>query len=304
MNQKLRLPALIGSHPLAFLASLGLLRKVTEWDGDAKLSFEMEDDWVAVIDTRAVDGVDGLTDRLARWVSSDTFDKLLGWSEDVRVIPQELSARISSAIDDGDLEFVAFLSAIVADGAIDAQKGLTKPSAFYMASGQQSFLGGLHEIVSLVRASPGAAFEEALSGPWRYGLRAHSLGWDPNTERLHALRHKAPTAEKPVCIGGAVVLAFWALPLFPAVARNRRCMTTGIVRVGSQQFFTWPVWTNPASLDEVASLMHAGEGAWLDRRSGRVRPGIRAIYRSRRAEFGQGYAVFRAAEVTHFTAHN
>jgi hypothetical protein len=302
MSYKIRLPALLASHPLAFLASLGFLRKITEWDSDAQLSFEMQDDWIAVIHSSAASGLDELVERLADWVSSDVFDRLLRWSNDVRVSTQELSARLSSALSEGDLELAGFLSAIVAEGAVDAQKGLAKPSAFYMASGQQSFLDGMRDIVGLVRAAPKAAFQEALIGPWRYKLRAHSLGWDPNTERLHALRHKAPTTEKPVCIGGAVILAFWALPLFPAVARDWKCITTGFVRDGSQQYFAWPIWTTPTNLDELTSFLHAGEGAWIDKRTGRVRPGIRAIYRSRRAEFGQGYAVLRAAEVTHFAA--
>jgi hypothetical protein len=42
---------------------------------------------------------------------------------------------------------------------------LVKPSAFYMASGQQSFLGGMREIVSQVRAAPIEAIKEAIIGP-------------------------------------------------------------------------------------------------------------------------------------------
>jgi len=298
MSCALRFSALLGSHPLGFLASLGLLRKLGEWDEDSKLAFRMEDDWVAVGHTRAVCDIDELIDKLADWVGSEVFDRLLNWADDVRVPPGDYRHRVVSAVTDGDLVLAGFLSAMAADGAADGQKGLVKPSAFYMASGQQSFLGGMREVLRLVRASPHAAFKEALVGPWRYRMRVHSLGWDPNTERLHALRHRAPTSEKPVCIGGAVVLAFWALPLFPAVAVRGRCSTIGFTRENGEQYFTWPVWTIPATFDEVTSLIHSGEAAWIDQRTGRARPGLTAIYRSRRAEFGQGYAVLRAPQVS------
>lgn len=295
MTHVLKLPGLLGSHPLGVLASFGLLRKVSEWDVHAKLSFVMEDDWIATLHTDAFADTEALAARLADWTTSDIFDRLLGWADDVRVSPDEFRRRVSDALAANDLALVAFLNAIATDGVVDGQKGLVKPSAFYMASGQQSFLGGMREIVSQVRAAPIEAIKEAIIGPWRYEMRVHSMGWDPNTERLYALRHRAPTSEKPVCIGGAVLLAFWALPLFPVMAIGGRAATTGFVREGSQQYFTWPVWSPPIGIDELTSLIHCGESIWISETGG-FRGGIECVYRSKRAEFGQGYAVLRPAE--------
>jgi hypothetical protein len=73
--------------------------------------------------------------------------------------------------------------------------------------------------------------KEALFGPWKYVHDEHSLGWDPQGQRLHALRNKAPTNDakrRSVC--AAVFLATEALPLFPSFAVRNRLQTTGFHR--------------------------------------------------------------------------
>jgi hypothetical protein len=299
MSERVRFPALLGSHPLAALASFGLLRLVTDWDAAAKLGFEMEDDWITFVETRALGTVDLLLEKLIDWVNSDSMDHVLEWaSGDVRVPPKEYRQVLENALKDQDILLAQFLGAFVADGAVDAQKGLIKPSAFYMVSGQQSFLHGLKDILVQVRANPRTIFLEALQGPWSYMTRLHGLGWDPNTERLYALRNRAPTAEKPSCIAGAVLLAFWALPLFPALGENGRARTLGFTRKDGGQFFSWPVFSRPIDLYELRSLLQVGESQWKSS-DGKLRPGIETVFQSRRSEFGQGYAVFRPSQVSH-----
>jgi hypothetical protein len=298
LSQEIVLPALLGSHPLGALASFGLLRKIHDWDSDAALRFSMEDDWLAIVHTSKVRDAQELVEKLGEWIGSDIFERLLRWTDgDIRLAPDEFRRHLVTAAADDDRTLADFLTSFAADGAVDGQKGLVKPTAFYMVSGQQSFLGGMREIVAKVRANARGAFEEALMGPWRYDVQAHSLGWDPCTERLHALRHRAPTSEKPVCIGAALVLAFWALPLFPSVANDGKSATIGFSRNGREQYLVWPVWSAPIELGEVSSLLHAGENAWMSKDVGRLRPGIEVVYRSRRAEFGQGYAILRMPEV-------
>lgn len=297
MSANIHLPALLGSHPLGALASFGLLRLVNEWDANSKLGFTMEDDWIAVLQTGQFDSIASLIQRLTEWVDSNTLDRILGWADDVRVTQPEYQRLLGSALNDGDLQLATFLSALVADGAVDAQKGLVKPSAFYMVSGQQSFLAGMREIVKQTRSSSQSIFQEALGGPWRYRTRAHSLGWDPNTERLYALRHRAPTSEKPSCIAGAVLLAFWALPLFPALSQARRPLTIGFTREKRDHYFSWPVFSIAIDFAELTSLLHAGRENWTTSDGRRSRSGIDTVYESSRFEFGQGYAVLRAARV-------
>lgn len=292
----IRLPALIGSHPLGALAAFGLLRLTnTAWDDQAKLRFEMEDDWIAVLDTSAFGSVDALVARLSEQAASSDFDRALGWADDVRVSVDEYRQYLANALRDDDRYWADFLTAIATDGAVDKQKQLVKPSAFYMVSGQQSFVEGMKQILALVRAQPVMLFQEALIGPWSYKSRTHSLGWDPNAERLYALRHKAPTAEKPSCVAGAMLLAFVALPLMPVVSRAGRALTVGFSRVRGNQRFCWPIFCSGIDTFELQSLLRAGRGCWISEDRRTLRRGIQAVFESERFEFGQGYAVLRAA---------
>lgn len=297
MSEPLHLPALLGSHPLGALASFGLLRLVSEWDSSARLAFEMKDDWIASLRSDRFQSIDALITELASWSASDALDKVSKWADDVRISPKDYRKVIADTLEANDLQTAMFIGAIAADGAIDAQKGLVKPGALYMVSGQQSFLGGAREIIAAVRTNADELFREALVGPWTYRTRVHGLGWDPNTERLYAFRHRAPTSEKASCIAGAVLLALWALPLFPAVSRGGRAVTSGFTRSESSQSMSWPIFSTPLAIGELASLLQAGVNSWAS--SGRLRPGLETCFQSRRFEFGQGYAVFRAPEVTH-----
>lgn len=296
MATQVLLPALLGSHPLGALASFGLLRLATEWDDSVRLAFTMQDDWVAFLESNELVSMDTLISKLTDWIKSNEVDRILQWADDVRITRDEYQRVLASALLENDLLLAKFLGAIAADGAVDRQKGLIKPCSFYMVSGQQSFLKGAQEIVAAIRANPESMFSEALRGPWKYQARIHGLGWDPNTERLYALRHKAPTSEKPSCVAGAVILALWALSLFPVVSNNGKAFTAGFTRKKFQQFFSWPVFSTPIQLTELWSLLQIGERGWKSR-EGALRPGIQACYESRRFEFGQGYAVFRSPQL-------
>jgi len=160
----------------------------------------------------------------------------------------------------------------------------------------------MQQVVAAVRASPEIGFKEALIGPWRYQTKAHSLGWDPNAERLYALRHRAPTAEKPSCIAGAVVLAFWALPLMPGVSVGGRPYTIGFTRRKEGTFLAWPIFSAPIDLAELTSLLRAGPRSWTNNDGSGFRSGIEAVFESLRYEFGQGYAVLRAARAVSATS--
>jgi hypothetical protein len=268
---------------------------VHEWDPSAKLGFLLQDDWIAHLDSSEFDCLDALIPRLAEWVASDALDHMLGWAPDVRVAPDVYRNCLDQAIEQGDLPFADWLSALASYGAKDKQKGLIKPSAFYMVSGQQSFLRGARELLAQLRVAPMPLIKEALQGPWTYQTPLHSLGWDPNTERLHALRSRAPTSEKPSCIAAAVLLTMYALPLYPVVSDAGRAYTTGFRRNKKREnHFSWPVFSTPLGLPDLQSLVQTA--AWAAS-NGRLRSGVATVFSSRRSEFGQGYAVFRAAQV-------
>jgi hypothetical protein len=292
---RIELTGLIGSHPLGALASFGLLRAVSRVDPNARLCFVERDDWICALDSTFVAN-DELLAYLETWTESGASEVLRVFGDDdVRVAPSRFHdmVRDSLAAPTQGKELASFLVALAADGAEDNTKHLVKPSPFYMASGQQSFLDTLKRIRERVRKRE--AWTEALFGPWRYATSEWGAGWDPGTERMHALRFKAPTKDKTACVAAAVWLGFEALPLFPSFSVSGVVQTVGWIEEKRLDQFRWPVPARPVSVDALGVLLAAAEVVDVSRRRRPLREGVAAIYESTRHEFGQGYAVFRPA---------
>jgi hypothetical protein len=195
----------------------------------------------------------------------------------------------------GNAELAAFFVGLAAGGAEDNSKHLVKPSPFYMASGQQSFLDTLRKIHGVIRK--GEAWAEALFGPWSYETPEWGAGWDPGSERMHALRHQAPTKDKSRCVAGAVWLGFEALPRFPTFSDAGRVRTVGWIERDRLDHWRWALPAVPIDIGTLRVLLASKEVAGRTRPAATVqmRDGVGAIYESIRHEFGQGYAVFRPA---------
>lgn len=299
----LELPGLIGSNPLGALASFGLLRLLDVAGVKPRLHFVERDDWIAVLSSE-LDGFDDLSKRLTSCL--EHREAVFPWQgEDVRVEMSDYRRTVKEmlALESRDpmaAERLAFLAALAADGAADRSKGLIKPTAFFMASGQQSFLDTLRAILARVKQDADACWREALLGPWRNSAPLWGVGWDPAGKRAHALRHVAPTREKTTCVPGAVWLGFEALPLFPSFSVNARERTVGFTRPrGEFAQWRWPLPTRPLGLATLRTLVASSElqaeERARDSRFRQARPGLGAIYESVREEFGQGYGIFRPA---------
>ena len=132
-----------------------------------------------------------------------------------------------------------------------------------------------------------------MFGPWRYGDDEHPLGWDPQFQRVHALRNKAPTNDnKKRSVLSVVFLASQALPLFPCFAVDGRLRTTGFHREDGENWFVWPIWQEPITLDTLRSL--------LVQRVNDLRKRSKTIFRCRRVRSGSSeksqYYIFSNAE--------
>ena len=292
---RIELTGLVGSHPLGALASFGLLRVISQHDSTARLGFVEHDDWIAVLDSTFADR-DALLEFLREWGATrqPAIFKAYGDS-DVRVLPAQFQTMLRHAISDdpNDVELAALLVALAGDGAKDQSKGLVKPSPFYMASGQQSFLDTMSKIQRRVRS--GELWTEALFGPWTYATEEWGAGWDPGTERMHALRFKAPTKDKTACVAGAVWLGFEALPLFASFSVNGRMRTVSWSEHDGMDHFHWALPAVPLTVEALSILLASRDVAEARKSRRGPREGIAAIYESTRHEFGQGYAVFRPA---------
>ncbi len=307
------LTGLVASTPIGAMAAFGLLRicaAIPELRL-ARLGWQDEDgdgapldDWIAVLrvpvinikpDQKAHDWlIQKLTDFIVKRCDEDYEWPPQEQNKDIRVPSDEYRwwmirhAMTASAHNRILADWItAFCSDVVTD---KTKKQLVKPTAFYMVSGQQKFLKIISEIRESLHHNADSALQEALFGPWRYQDKFHSLGWDPASERLHALRHKAPSDEQPVSVRAAVWLAYESLPLFPTMRVGGRLKTVGFSQERTEEVLSWPIWKGFVSLNALRSLLAV---RW-DAVAGYS--GLVGRYRARRVNLNQGYAMFRPAE--------
>jgi hypothetical protein len=264
---QLLLTGLAGSHPLGALGAFGLLRCCPETAaGDARLSWGREGDWFARLGTERPLTADDLVAALAARQAGRCGRPELHWTDNIKTEPDAFTDAARSALGQATperREYADFLAGFACEVAT-TDRGDLQPTAFYMTSGRQEFLKEARTVatrlgsgISLGRRKkpPEELFREALFGPWKYEDPQHSLGWDPGTERLHALRGRSPTKEPSQGVTAAVWLAFEALPLFPCFRSGGRLATRCFSRVGDRTVFSWPVWEEPAGLATVRSLL-------------------------------------------------
>lgn len=297
-TKEIELTGLVGSSPIGALAAFGLLRLCAGIEPlrAAKLGWRRHDDWVALLRVPEDVGKDDLLALLGARLAKQPLD-MFTWSEDIRVDRQtyqnvlEISARKASV---HDRHFCDYLAAFASESAVDQSKGLVKPTLFYMTSGQQRFLNSAREVDEACRDRPLDKLNEALFGPWLYRDKQHALGWDPAAERLYALRYKKPGEDAPTSVSAAVRLALEALPLFPVFPdKHGRLHTNGFVRKQQENAFYWPLICAPIGFDALRTLLTSR----LDDEQALMSRGVSALYRAIRSEFGQGYGIFRPAQL-------
>jgi hypothetical protein len=301
------LSGLAGSHPLGALAAFGVLRCCHETGvlGTVRLAWQKEADWWPELHTSQPVTAEDLIGLLLGRVAKQSERPELHWAANIKTTPVDYRKAAEQAMEAASptcRQYADFLAAFTCQLAT-TPKGDLEPTAFYMTSGRQEFLKEVRSLASRVsqgrpKKRPEEMFREALFGPWRYDDPQHSLGWDPSTERLHALRGKSPTKESSQGVAGAVWLAFEALPLFPCFLSGGRLATRGFSRVEGRTFFTWPIWEEPASLAEVSSMLALKELTWEKPPVPELRRrGVAAVFRCERYKVKtQGnYHIFRPA---------
>lgn len=304
----IEMPGLRGHHPLGFLAACGLMRLASE-RSPARLGWKTETTggWTAVLQIGEAQA-DSLHDRLIHIVaeSAEIFIKAL---EHVGIAEAEAPASDfrkwseSTSVTDLLPSIGSDILQRRKDSGNNKGKLVIRMTHFAMTSGQQDLISGARKVAeklakrsrkNQIQEKVRQKIQEALFGPWSYRDDEHSLGWDPNSQRLHALRNKAPTNDdKNRSVSGAVFLATQALPLFPCFAVGRSLYTTGFHRDDGEDWFSWPIWRDPVSLDTLRSLLAHPFTADLQRR------GIELVYRCRRVRTGGAegnYQVFSHAQ--------
>jgi len=288
------LPALRADSPIAFLAALGTLRIL---DGirpawKPRLQWINNDAWIPELSVVGDNSLPEVCGALATKLSNRAEAPEFNWADVIAVAPELFHVKAEAALEAASVtqrETVDFFAAFAAEGAT-SNSGDMKPTDLCMTSGQMKFLKEIRAVTSKLAQAPqlgetplAKRVETALLGPWHYADAQHSLGWDPTNEPVREL----------------VYLAAEALSLFPVFTRFGRLRTTGFhLDERRQSWFHWPIWESALSLRSVRSLLQLNELAHPSENESRLRNrGIRAIYRSRRHEFGKGYGIFRPAQL-------
>jgi hypothetical protein len=292
------LKGITGVSPLGFLASLGLLRLLHNTQTGARLAFLDDGSFHPFLE-----GVDG---ELAELVARDAADRsdeeswLLTYDKaekkgvkkvaDLKAPPEVFRAFLIRCVDEwilGKNEGSAYASAFGTSEARDG-KGNTKPTAFHFTAANQQFL----EIVRTIRSSIDSDWVRTalLEGP--ADRPGSNLRWDPAAERNWALM-----AANPIDTGTSVNapvewLAFRGLPLLPTFPKGARIVTTGVTGRGDEMAWTWPIWTVPASLPTVCSVLQID---WKEEGQSRSKRGIACLCTAPIRRTAQGFGSFGPA---------
>ena len=310
MNQ-LHLAGLKAHHPLGFLAACGLLWCLSqtaddessdrEWKdfGRAKLGWRIEDgrETVAVIHSEFPAGISDVSQRVLHMAKRQCSSPAMGWSnkiDDRTKYLEKSRSAVDKFLDNGTARGDADMFAALASDILVTEKGRLRKTAFDHTSGQQGFLKCLRETAKAATRKGEGQIEEALEGPWRYQDNDHPLGWDPQVQRVHALRGKAPTNDKENrSVRAAILLASIALPLFPCFSVSGGLRTTGFHHHDNCEWFSWPIWREPISLAALRSLISHPFNNDLGQR------GVQMVYRCRIAHTGGpegNYRIFGHSE--------
>ena len=231
----------------------------------------------------------------ARWASSRALNPPPPLGDDLKLTASEIRTYLECASSDPATHLAA---ALVAEDSLD-NNSRAKPSDLYFTAGQQQFLDVVRTILC------GASCEDvtaSLSGPWPYGSKLPSLGWDVTDDRQYALRAKDPSSSpekkrnesrrgSPCFVG----------PHPPSgVPRQQRNAHAGCSGAWKSASYSWPLWSKAASPNAVKSMLaHAYDHPAGNRTRWLLAWGVFRTLKSSIRRSGQGgYGTFGPPTVT------
>jgi hypothetical protein len=263
------LTGLDGQNPLGYFAALGLLRVLdaqprSESAPPPRLWFESDGRELAHVESPL--SIDAIVEAVVADARDDSCHAALGLTYDDKglLVPPEAEGAIRDLKPSPEaartfLDAMTRLDRPTADLAaslfselVQDNNGNTKPTAFHFAAGQQRWLDMTRALRRGVHADHVRA---ALLGPWEEVIELPSMAWDSSVARNYALRATNPSTEKRGTVPGAHWLAVLGLSFFPVIVRRGRLVTTRVEGGWKDSVFTWPIWSAPASVPVVTSLL-------------------------------------------------
>jgi hypothetical protein len=282
-----------GSNPLSFLAAIGAMRicQLTWPETHIRMRWVQSSGWNPEIVGLPVEDeleICRALEQTCHWAPLNEFSSL---GKNINVPLREFAEAVRSVAvrtSSADRRAADFMASFGTDVFDDPDKNRIKYSdlCFITGSGHQHFLGTAKSLSEVVSAKH---LHEALFGPWRYADEGLSFRWDPDDAKEYALRWRNPSIGGVTSVWGANRLAFEGLPLFPTVPSEQGARTVGFATRSRNHELTWPIWTQPVSVDTVRALLSARELAEAvpDRPALNAR-GIVEVFRVQRVRIGQG----------------
>lgn len=245
------LTGLEGTNPLGLFAALGV--QVAFEGASEPPRLWWSDDVVphAVVDQSC--SVDEIADRAMKvfpaWRESPALSPGLEPAGDVKFKESDIAAYLRQSRNGGPGASLA--ACLVAEGSL-ANNGAAKPTDLHFTAGQQKFLMAATEILD------GVTVEDLVIGltePWPYKSKLSSLMWDVADDANYALSSSDPSNTKKLTNPGPEALAILGISRYPVFGSSGRTLTQGASGGWKRGWFTWPIWTKPASHRAVSSLL-------------------------------------------------
>lgn len=296
------LTALDGSNPLGFLAALGVLAVEERMLPSERPRLS----WTTGVIARPVlhglataeHLVDAVMQDRQHWFESAVLDfPPEAPARDVKLDATGLRAWLKACagarFSDGG-RALSLVAALVAEGSYTGD-GKAKPTDLHFTAGQQQFLEMARRLRDELTADH---VEEALTGPWRYESQLPSFKWDVADDRTYALSAVNPASEQKLTVPGAEWLALMGLTFLPVARGRGRTRTTGCSGSWKQGAFSWPLWEDPLTADEVRTLLSLGDLIKEEPSTDLAARGVVRVLRSMITRSDQGgYGSFRPPRV-------
>jgi hypothetical protein len=265
-TSELPLIGLDGSNPLAFLASLGTLRSLTNaWpERQVRMSWSSAGPRRPVLHTHQPVTPPEVVSALVSQLKTMEDHPAFSLGPDLNVAPEhfrEFAERAAAHTGQTrDRTWSDFASAFGCEATL-SNDGKIQDTALRTMSGagHQHFVQFMSLIVQRTTAKH---LEKTLFETWRYDdpVEKCTLRWDPQDDVRRALQWRDPSGDperkRKGNMLGANRLAIEALPLLPTIPVGHELRTTGFSGRGSQStYWTWPIWSGALSLDVVRSLL-------------------------------------------------
>ena len=297
---ELTLEGMNGANPLAFLATLGVLRTLTGALPDADFRLAWTSDGVPrpQLQSRcgftAEDCVAALHTALRERQGADHFVRL---GKNINVPRAEFRAAAEHAVANADRSYrttVDFLAAFGSDALVSPNDDTTIQDTALRTmagAGHQHFLETMRNLIENCEPEHLA---KTLFRAWIYDdpTQTLSLRYDPADDNRYALRWRNPSGDPARKSSGSMLganrLAIEALPLFPTAPGERRLRTTACTGFRSDDtYLHWPLWSAPLTLLEVQTLLMSRELLDHDGADDLRQRGVTAVLRSQRITVGK-----------------